>query len=302
VTDKADITETRDAPPISEVPSSTLAPAAGEAQPDEPADPAGPDIHAGVAKPLEPDANTPERQLLEGPHSRVQEMALLFRAIRDFVRGFRALHFVGPCVTIFGSARFGPTHPYYALARDVGRRVSQLGFTVMTGGGPGLMEAANRGARDAGGLSVGCNIQLPFEQAPNEYLDRWVTCHYFFVRKVLLFKYSYAFVVCPGGLGTMDELAEALTLIQTGKIQGFPVVLIGTKYWAPLLALFQEMIREGAVSATDLDLFKVTDDLDEAMRHLEKNAVDPFGLKRATKPSWWLGERALARFARRHGT
>jgi uncharacterized protein (TIGR00730 family) len=287
-----------DAPSL-DAPSSTAAPAAGEAAPDEPADPAGPGVHAGATAPLEPDATTPERQLLEGPHSRFQELRLLFRAMRDFVRGFRALHFVGPCVTIFGSARFGPEHPYYALARDVGRHVSQLGFTVMTGGGPGLMEAANRGARDAGGLSVGCNIQLPHEQAPNEYLDRWVTCHYFFVRKVLLFKYSYAFVVLPGGLGTMDELAEALTLIQTGKIQEFPVVLIGTKYWAPLLALLQEMIREGAVSDADLDLFMVTDDLDAAMRHLELHAVDPFGLKRAAKPSWWLGERALARFTRR---
>lgn len=170
----------------------------------------------------------------------------------------------------------------------------------MTGGGPGLMEAANRGARDAGGLSVGCNIELPHEQAPNAYLDRWVTCYYFFVRKVLLFKYSYAFVVLPGGLGTMDELGEALTLIQTGKIDGFPVVLIGTKYWAPLLALLDDMIREGAVSASDLNLFKVTDDLTDAMRHLETHAVDPFGLKRQAKPSWWLGERALARFTRRH--
>ena len=283
-----------------DVPASTAAPAAGEATPDEPADPAGPGVSAGIAEPIEPDAATPERQLLEGPHSRIQEGRLLLRAMRDFIRGFRALHFVGPCVTIFGSARFPETHPYYALARDVGRRVSQLGFTVMTGGGPGLMEAANRGARDAGGLSVGCNIQLPHEQAPNPYLDRWVTCHYFFVRKVLLFKYSYAFVVCPGGLGTMDELAEALTLIQTGKIDGFPVVLIGTRYWAPLLALLDDMIREGAVSATDLDLFKVTDDLDEAMHHLEIHAVDPFGLKKQTKPSWWLGERALARFTRRH--
>jgi len=282
-----------------DVPASTAAPAAGEAAPNEPADPAGPGVSAGVAEPREPDAATPERQLLEGPHSRLQEIRLLLRAMRDFVRGFRALHFVGPCVTIFGSARFQETHPYYALARDVGRRVSQLGFTVMTGGGPGLMEAANRGARDAGGLSVGCNIQLPHEQAPNPYLDRWVTCHYFFVRKVLLFKYSYAFVVCPGGLGTMDELAEALTLIQTGKIDGFPVVLIGTKYWAPLLALLDDMIREGAVSASDLDLFKVTDDLDEAMHHLETHTVDPFGLKKQTKPSWWLGERALARFTRR---
>jgi uncharacterized protein (TIGR00730 family) len=282
-----------------EVARPTIVPAAGEAGPGEPADPAGPGVSAGAGRSPEPDAESAERQLLEGPHSRLQELRLLFRAMRDLVRGFRALHFVGPCVTIFGSARFGESHPYYALARDVGRHVSQLGFTVMTGGGPGLMEAANRGARDVGGLSVGCNIQLPHEQAPNAYLDRWVTCHYFFVRKVLLFKYSYAFVVLPGGLGTLDELAEALTLIQTGKIECFPVVLIGIKYWAPLLALLDDMIREGAVSRSDLDLFKVTDDLGDAMHHLETHAVDPFGLKRQAKPSWWLGERALARLTRR---
>jgi uncharacterized protein (TIGR00730 family) len=283
-----------------EVADAPIPPAAGEAGPGEPADPAGPGVSAGAGQAPESDPTSAERQLLEGPHSRIQELRLLFRAMRDFVRGFRALHFVGPCVTIFGSARFPESHPYYVLARDVGRRVSQLGFTMMTGGGPGLMEAANRGARDAGGLSVGCNIQLPHEQAPNAYLDRWVTCHYFFVRKVLLFKYSYAFVVLPGGLGTMDELAEALTLIQTGKIDGFPVVLIGTKYWAPLLALLDNMIHEGAVSGSDLNLFKVTDDLHEAMQHLETHAVDPFGLKRQARPSWWLGERALARFTRRH--
>jgi uncharacterized protein (TIGR00730 family) len=155
------------------------------------------------------------------------------------------------------------------------------------------MEAANRGARDLGGRSVGCNISLPHEQAPNKYLDRWVTIHYFFVRKVLLFKYSYGFVVLPGGLGTLDELSEALTLIQTGKIEGFPVVLIGTQYWAPFIALLQRMVHEGSVAETDFDLFKVTDDLDDAMRHLETHTVLPFGLKRVTRPSWWLGERGL---------
>jgi uncharacterized protein (TIGR00730 family) len=261
-----------------------------------PADPAGPTVHAGQNQPPEPDPGKNDRVLLEGPHSRLRELQILLRAMRDFVVGFRGLNFVGPCVTIFGSARFNEGHRYYALARAVGSRVSKLGFTVMTGGGPGLMEAANRGARDAGGLSVACNIQLPHEQAPNQYLDRWVTCHYFFVRKVLLFKYSYAFVVLPGGLGTLDELAEALTLIQTGKIQGFPVVLIGSAYWKPFLALLDEMIAEGAMASTDLDLFKVTDDLDEMAAHLEKNAVDPFGLRRITlRPSWWLGERALRR-------
>lgn len=243
-----------------------------------------------------PDPGADDRFFLEGPHSRLRELALLVRTTRDLLRGFRALHFVGPCVTVFGSARFGESHPTYAVARDVGRRISQLGFTVMTGGGPGLMEAANRGAKDNGGLSVGCNIRLPMEQAPNAYLDRWVTCHYFFVRKVLLFKYSYAFVVLPGGLGTLDELTEALTLIQTGKIRGFPVVLIGTEYWAPLQALLREMVELGSVGASDLDLLKVTDDPEEAMTYLREHAVDAFGLKRvqgSRKPSWWLGEREL---------
>src|SRR6187399_437236 len=180
--------------------------------------------------------------LLEGPHSRSRELWLLLRAVGDFLRGFRAFHFCGPCVTVFGSARFGETHRYYEVARGVGRGLAERGFTVMTGGGPGLMEAANRGARDAGGTSVGCNIELPHEQDANRYLDRYVTCHYFFVRKVLLFKYSYAFVALPGGLGTLDELCEALTLIQTRKIQNYPVVLLGVEYWAPFIALLQEMV------------------------------------------------------------
>jgi len=240
-------------------------------------------------------ASASDRVLLEGPNSRLIEIQLIFRAMRDFVRGFRTLHFVGPCVTVFGSARFSEQHEYYAVAREVGRRLCGLGFTVMTGGGPGLMEAANRGARDAGGRSVGCNIRLPFEQAPNPYLDRWITCHYFFVRKVLLFKYSYAFVVLPGGLGTLDELCEALTLLQTGKIRAFPVLLIGTEYWKPFISLLHEMTASGAVGPSDLDLLIVTDDLDEAMKHLEKNAVVAFGLKRVPwrKPRWWLGERGL---------
>jgi uncharacterized protein (TIGR00730 family) len=256
-------------------------------------------VGAVVALPVDtlPAAPGPEseRQFLEGPHSRRRELLLLWRAVMDFVRGFRALHFVGPCVAVFGSARFQESHPYYAIAREVGRRVSQMGFAVMTGGGPGLMEAANRGAHDHGGLSVGCNIRLPHEQAPNPYLDRWVTCHYFFVRKVLLFKYSYAFVVLPGGLGTLDELNEALTLIQTRKVANFPVVLVGTVYWAPYLALLREMVREGAVSPHDLDLLKVTDDLDEAMAHLEAHTVERFGLRRVKRSAWWLGERRAQR-------
>ena len=220
---------------------------------------------------------------------------MLWRVFRDFMRGFRVLHFVGPCVTIFGSARFGETHPYYAKARELGQRVSRLGFTVMTGGGPGLMEAANRGARDAGGRSIGCNIELPHEQDPNPYLDRWINCHYFFVRKVLLFKYSYAFVALPGGLGTLDELCEALTLIQTGKIRSYPVVRVGTAYWKPFIDLLREMVDEGAISRSDLDLLIITDDLDQAISHLEANAVVAFGLRRVPRraPRWWLGEKGV---------
>jgi uncharacterized protein (TIGR00730 family) len=227
--------------------------------------------------------------LLQGPHSRRHELSLLLRTVADFLRGFRALHFVGPCVTVFGSARFGETHPYYSHAREIGRGIAELGFTVMTGGGPGLMEAANRGAKDAGGRSVGCNIQLPVEQAPNAYLDRWVTCHHFFVRKVLLFKYSYAFVALPGGIGTMDELFEAFTLVQTQKIARFPIVLIDVLYWQPLMDLLHRLVAEGAMDAADLDLVFVTDDVEAAVGYLKRNALERFAL-RAPAPSWWLGE------------
>ena len=160
----------------------------------------------------------------------------------------------------------------------MGAAVARLGFTVMTGGGPGVMEAANRGARDVGGPSVGCNIELPFEQTHNPYLDRWVTCRYFFVRKVLLFKYSYAFVVLPGGLGTLDELTEALTLIQTGKIKQFPVVLMDTAYWKPFREMLQTMVTAGTISPGDLDLMLVTDSIDEAIAHIEQHAIERFGL------------------------
>jgi len=265
------------------------------ATPPEPDLPDAPRKIEGPPPPPVVEPSGEDRVLLEGPHSRVKELLLLLRAVRDFIRGFRGLHFVGPCVTVFGSARFPAGHQYYELAREVGAGIAGLGFTVMTGGGPGIMEAANRGAREAGGRSVGCNVKLPHEQYPNKYLDRYVTCHYFFVRKVLLFKYSYAFVVLPGGLGTLDELTEALTLIQTGKILQFPLVLMGTTYWKPFTELLREMVAVGTISATDLDLFLVTDAVPEAMAHIEHHAIRRFGLKRKfyVAPRKWLGERQL---------
>jgi uncharacterized protein (TIGR00730 family) len=267
--------------------------------PTTPSQPDLPEAPKKIEGPPPPPVVTPsvaDRVLLEGPHSRTREFLILIRAVRDFIRGFRGLHFVGPCVTVFGSARFPPGHQYYELSREVGAAIAGLGFTVMTGGGPGLMEAANRGAREAGGRSVGCNVKLPHEQFPNPYLDRYVTCHYFFVRKVLLFKYSYAFVVLPGGLGTLDELTEALTLIQTGKILQFPVVLMGSSYWKPFLDLLREMVAVGTVAATDLDLFLVTDTVSEATAHIEHHAIRRFGLKRRPYPTphKWLGEEPFA--------
>ncbi len=233
-----------------------------------------------------------DRTLLEGPQTRRKDLGLVLRSVRDFVRGFRALHFVGPCVTVFGSARFNEGHHYYQLARDVGSALSHLGFTVMTGGGPGLMEGANRGAREAGGRSVACNIRLSAEEYQNAYLDQSVTVHYFFVRKVLLFKYSYGFVALPGGFGTMDELFEALTLVQTQKIASFPIVLMGRDYWKRLFHLVQNMVNEGAIRPGELDLWLVTDDINEAMSHIRKHGVEDFGLtsRRPPRPSRILGE------------
>jgi uncharacterized protein (TIGR00730 family) len=234
-----------------------------------------------------------ERYFLEGPKSRSSELVITLHILGDFLRGFRALHFVGPCVTVFGSARFRADHPFYDLARDVGRGLSRLGFTVMTGGGPGLMEAANRGAHESGGRSVGCNIRLPEEQQPNPYLDRHVTLRHFFVRKVLLIKYSYAFIAMPGGFGTMDEIFEALTLIQTRKIDQFPIVLFGKKYWQRLVELLEEMARSKTIDPSDMKLLLITDSVEEAMGHVQRHAVEQFGLRRrkvTIRRSWLLRE------------
>lgn len=231
-----------------------------------------------------------ERIFLKGPQPRSWELWMLGRIVREFLRGFRVLHFVGPCVTVFGSARFAEDHRYYQLARQVGSQLSKIGFTVMTGGGPGIMEAASRGAKEAGGYSIGCNIMLPLEQEPNPYLDHVLTFKYFFVRKVMLVKYSYAFVVMPGGVGTMDELFEAVTLIQTKKIQNFPVVLMGTEYWQPLDRLLKRMAKAGTIDKTDLSLLLLTDSVDEAIDHIQKYAVQQFGLRRVPRPSRLLRE------------
>ena len=232
-----------------------------------------------------------DKYFLEGPHSRYKELRFAFRVFAQFIRGFRELHFVGPCVTVFGSARFDEAHPYYQVARQVGARLARLGFTVMTGGGPGLMEAANRGARDVGGRSIGCNIQLPQEQKPNPYLDRYVFMNHFFVRKVLLFKYSYAFVIMPGGFGTMDECFEALTLIQTGKIQDFPLVVMDSAYWRKLQELVAGMLKAGTISESDVRLLYFADTVEEAIARID-GAVQKFGIPRHPSPSRILGEAA----------
>jgi uncharacterized protein (TIGR00730 family) len=233
---------------------------------------------------------------LEGPNSRIAEFCTLLRVMRDFLRGYRALHFVGPCVTVFGSARIQPDDSHYELALKMGAAIARLGFTVMTGGGPGIMEAANRGAKEVGGRSVGCNIQLPFEQSSNIYLDRCVRLHYFFVRKALLIKYSYAFVVMPGGVGTLDEFFEALTLIQNGKIKDFPIVIMGTDYWRHLIDFIQEMAQRGKISSSDLKLIYATDSVEEAIAHIRTKAIERFGLKRVAhmrRHFPWLGERGF---------
>ncbi len=238
--------------------------------------------------PADPD----DRRFLAGPRPRLRELGWAVRVFCEFIRGFRALHFVGPCVTVFGSARFREEHRFYDMARRLGALLARDGFTVMTGGGPGVMEAANRGAKEAGGRSIGCNIELPHEQTPNPYLDRWVTFRHFFVRKVMLVKYSYGYIAMPGGFGTLDEMTEAATLIQTGKISHFPLVLMGVEFWKPLLEFMRgTLVKEGTIGPDDVD-FLVTDSPEEAAAHVRRVGMERFGLTYGPKmkPRWYLGE------------
>ena len=229
---------------------------------------------------------------LEGPQERRFEFLFAFRVFWEFLKGFRKLHFIGPSVTVFGSARFKEGHRYYEMARSVSRRITEeLGLTILTGGGPGIMEAANRGAHEAKGPSVGCNILLPHEQKENPYVDKFVTIRYFFVRKVLLVKYSYAFVILPGGFGTMDELFETLTLVQTKKISNFPIVIMGMDFYEPLKKYIEFMVSEGTISPEDTSLILFTDSEVEAVAHIRQYISKNYKAVKRNKPMWWLFER-----------
>jgi uncharacterized protein (TIGR00730 family) len=244
------------------------------------------------AKPLGRVIIPPKKHVyLDGPKSRGYELGFAWRVFTQFIKGFRSLHFMGPCITVFGSARFKEDHIYYEKAREFGKRIAGMGFTTMTGGGPGIMEAANRGAFENNGYSVGCNIQLPFEQQSNPYVHKAVTFEHFFVRKVLLVKYSYAFIIMPGGFGTMDEFFETLTLVQTKTITQFPIVLFGKHYYEPLLETIEAMAHEGTIAKEDLNLVLVTDSIDEAMEHIHTYISSNYKVRPRKNTLWWLLEK-----------
>lgn len=236
--------------------------------------------------------STDESLFIRGPLSRFKELSFAVKVFFNFIKAFRKMHFIGPSVTVFGSARFTKDSDHYKNSEKIGAALAKIGFTVMTGGGPGIMEAANKGAFEAGGNSVGCNIILPLEQEPNPYLHKWINIPYFFLRKVILVKYSYAFVVMPGGIGTLDELFEALTLIQTKIIKNFPVVIFDSQYHKELCHHIQLMAQNESISPEDMKLLFVTDSVEDLITHIESNSINKFGLvKKQVKPKWWLGER-----------
>ena len=239
-------------------------------------------VRRGITRPTE------DRKLLERETPVTDPLASdpwrVLRIQSEFVEGFDALAGVGPAVTIFGSARINNQDPMYDAARSLAAALGARGFAVITGGGPGIMEAANRGAREGGGLSVGCNIELPFEQQLNPYVDLGIEFHYFFVRKMMFVKYAEAFVIFPGGFGTLDELFESLTLIQTGKIVHFPVVLFGRSYWKGLLDWIEaRVLKEGKVSQEDLRLITLTDEVEEACSVIEQYFENKLRQARASR-------------------
>jgi uncharacterized protein (TIGR00730 family) len=231
-----------------------------------------------------------EHVYLDGPKSRGYELAFAWKVLKEFMKGFRCLHFVGPCITVFGSARFKEDHEQYQNAREFGKRIAEIGLTTMTGGGPGIMEAANRGAFENGGRSVGCNIRLPFEQVGNKYVQTSVTFEHFFIRKTLLIKYSYGFIIMPGGFGTMDEFFETLTLVQTKTITSFPLVMFGKEFYKDIWESMQVMAEKGTISKQDMDLVLFTDDINEAMEHISKYIRTNYKIK-PRKRMWWLLEK-----------
>jgi uncharacterized protein (TIGR00730 family) len=221
---------------------------------------------------LLPHLEEAEKAFLAGRRPREADLESAVRIFLEFLRAFESFEFEQPCVTVFGSSRFAEGHRYYDLAREVGAGLARAGFAVMTGGGSGVMEAANRGARDAGGLSIGCNIALPREQKPNQYLDRFIQLDHFFVRKVMLVKYSSAFVVMPGGFGTLDEAFEIATLMQTNKIEHFPLIAVGREFWDELIDFARDtMIAQGTLSPEDARFVHLADTAADVVRLVREN-------------------------------
>jgi uncharacterized protein (TIGR00730 family) len=221
---------------------------------------------------LLPHLEEAEKAFLAGRRPREADLESAVRIFLEFLRAFESFEFEQPCVTVFGSSRFAEGHRYYDLAREVGAGLARAGFAVMTGGGSGVMEAANRGARDAGGLSIGCNIALPREQKPNQYLDRFIQLDHFFVRKVMLVKYSSAFVVMPGGFGTLDEAFEIATLMQTNKIEHFPLIAVGRDFWDELIDFARDtMIAQGTLSPEDARFVHLADTAADVVRLVREN-------------------------------
>lgn len=217
-----------------------------------------------------------EKLFLSGRRNREADLESAVRFFLEFLRGFESFEFAQPCVTVFGSARFPEGHHYYQLAREIGKALAMSGYAVMTGGGGGVMEAANRGAKEGGGLSLGCNIQLPKEQKPNRYLDKFIEFEHFFARKVMLVKYSCAFVVLPGGFGTLDEAFEIATLMQTDKLERFPLIAVGSEFWDQLVAFVTDtMLKVGTVSIEDVEFIRRVDTADDVVRIIKEAGLAP---------------------------